>query len=318
MNTIPSIFNQRQVNRTILGGKEPMPFVKMNVSVVLLNGNGSQLRIPMIENLVKCGFESIISIENNKENYNIIDFSQKFPFVKFIVPLEKVTDGELINIGISESKSDYVLVIRDTISLDLEILTGRIAEKLEELDIFCIVPRLKSHTIPAFPVSFSPIVEKSVFNVVSTSSVSDGQPTLYPFDKIGFYNKKKFIQLGGFDYTITTPYWQNLDLAFRAWLWGERICLSTIFTLTYTDELPRDDLSINKSYNRFYMKNLLPRFNEDHGFIPKTSFFVYLLRSNYGIFESISQFSMAREWVSKNKYRFKYDAKYLIENWGNL
>ena len=67
MNTIPSIFNQRQVNRTILGGKEPMPFVKMNVSVVLLNGNGSQLRIPMIENLVKCGFESIISIENNKE-----------------------------------------------------------------------------------------------------------------------------------------------------------------------------------------------------------------------------------------------------------
>ena len=35
-------------------------------------------------------------------------------------------------------------------------------------------------------------------------------------------------------------------------------------------------------------------------------------------FESLSQFGDARYWVEKNKYRFRFDAPYLVENWGKL
>ena len=318
MNTIPLIFNQRQINRTVLGGTEPMPSVQMRVSAILLNSSGSHYRIQMIENLLKCGFESIVSIESDPENYNIEDFARRFPSVKFIVPLEQLTDGDMINIGASEVNSDYILVLRDTLVVNNDMLTKRLAEMLTSSGQFCIAPRLTASDAPAFPVLFAPDVKKSRLTVLSSSVVTDGAQTLFPLDYIGLYNRQKLIQLGGYDYTITAPYWQNLDLAFRAWLWGEQISLSTVFSLSYSTVPPAADVTANQSSLRFYLKNLVPHFAADHGVISVSSFLVYLPRSSCGFFEALSQFSDARSWVNKNKYRFRYDASYLVEHWGKI
>ncbi|MCR5290739.1 MAG: hypothetical protein K6E51_12170 [Treponema sp.] len=315
MNTIPSIFNERQINRTVLGGTESMPLVKMNISVVLINTNGSHFRIQMIENLSKCGFVSIVSLELNPENYNIEDFATKFPYVKFIVPLESVTDGDLINIGISESTGDYVLVLRDTLRIPPAILTPNLAEHLIANNTFCIVPRMVTKEKQGLPIQFIPSAEKSKLHISVSTSVADGVKTLYPFDYIGLYNRQKFIQLGGFDYTIVSPYWQNLDFAFRAWIWGEEIRISTAFQMEYAGDVPVEDSTVDQSYTRFYMKNLLPRFHLDHGIVPIMSFFIFLQKASYGIFECRKLFSDLRRWVHMNQYRFKKDAVMLIEEW---
>ncbi len=318
MNTIPLIFNQRQINRTVLGGTEAMPSVQMPVSVILLNQGGSHYRIQNIETLLKCGFQSIVSFESDPENYNIEDFVQRFPSVKFIVPLENVTDGDLINIGMSEVDSDYVLVLRDTLTITQDLLTPRLASKLIEKQQFCCVPHLFSYSAPAFPNVFIPSVKRSVLDIDSDTAISDGAKTLYPLDYIGLYNRQTFIQLGGYDYTILSSYWQNLDLSFRAWLWGERITLSTAFNLSYLENPPTEDISANRYSSRFYLKNLLPHFFADHGKIPLSSFFVYFPRSSCGLFEAVNQFKDARHWVDENKYRFRFDANYLVENWSTL
>ncbi|MCR5724766.1 MAG: hypothetical protein K6G80_06765 [Treponema sp.] len=318
MNTIPLTFNQRQINRTVLGGKEAVPHTQLPVSVILLNQGGSHYRIQNLENLIKCGFESIISFETDPENYNIEDFAQRFPCVHFVVPLEPVTDGDLINIGMDEVKSDYVLVVRDTISITGDILTARLVSRITEQTPYCISPHLMVSNSPSFPNIFVPGVKRSELDVIPSSHVADGTPTLYPLDYIGLYNRQKFIQLGGYDYTILSPYWQNLDLSFRAWLWGEKISLSTMFNLSYLGLPPAEDTSANLFSGRFYLKNLLPHFVDDHALIPRLSFFAYYRRSGCGFFESLNQFGDARSWVEKNKYRFRFDAPHLIENWGNL
>ncbi len=318
MNSIPLIFNERQINRAVLGGKEQNPFAKLKLAVILLNKKGCQFRVPVLESLVQTGFEQIISIENNPENYIIEDLVHKYPFVKFIIPLEKVTDGELINIGMSEVSADYVLVIRDTLKIEPNFLSQRILEKVNEMNIFCVVPRLICTSIPSFNIISAPSVQGSVFKVEKSSAVNEGTSTLFCVDSIGIYNRRKFIQLGGFDYTITNPHWQNADLFFRSWLWGEKSQVTTLLHFTYTDEIPVEDISADLSYSRFYLKNLLPHFDEDHGVIPKSSVFVYLFRSGCGLMESIRQFKDARRWVEVNKFRFKIDAKYLVENWGKL
>ena len=56
MNTIPTIFNQRSINRTVLGGRQRPAQVKMNVSVILINSQGSHLRLKNLEMLDRCGF----------------------------------------------------------------------------------------------------------------------------------------------------------------------------------------------------------------------------------------------------------------------
>lgn len=315
MDSIPLFFNQHQINMTILGGRESVPEPKMNVSVILINKTWTSYRSKMIENLMRCGFSEIISIESDFENYSIIDFSNKFPFVKVIVARDAMSEGDLINIGVGESTSEYVLVIRDSIDFSQDILTPTLAANLTEDDVFCITPRLLGKNNHSFPVLFSPAIKKAALNVLSTSIVSDGQPNLFPFDNIALYNRTKFIDLGGFDYTIRSNYWQNLDFSFRAWLWGEKIKFSTAFSLSYSDEIPVLETGASQFSNRFYLKNLVPRFYEDHGYIPLSSFFAFWGSSSCGFFEARNRFCEAREWVNQNKYSFKRDALDLVENW---
>ena len=317
MNGIPSIFNEHIINLSILGGRESVPNAMMDISVLLINKSWSPLRSKMIENLVKCGFSEIISIESNLENYNLEEFSRKFPFVKILIPLENVTDGELINIALGEATSSYVLILRDSIDFSQDILTPTLAAKLTENEIFCVCPRLLGKGNFSFPILFSPSIKKATLNVISTSIVSDSSPNLFPFDNIALYNRKKFIDLGGFDYTINSHYWQNLDFSFRAWLWGEEIKLSTAFSLSYNTEIPVLETGASQFSNRFYLKNLVPRFRFDSAYIPASSFLAFWGSSSCGFFEALTRFKEARVWVEKNKYRFKRDTLNLLENWGN-
>lgn len=302
---------------TILGGKEGVPNSRMNVAAVIINKGWSSYRPKMVENLMRCGFSQIISVEANAGSYSIEDFSRKFPFVKIVIPLDAASEGDLINIGVGAAGADYVLVLRDSIDFSKDILSPTLAAKLTESGVFCVTPRLLGKDNFSFPVLFSPSIKKASLNVISTAVVSDGAPNLFPFDFIALYNRRKFMDLGGYDYTIQSDYWQNLDLAFRAWLWGERITFSTAFSLSYSAEVPVIDSSASQFSNRFYLKNLVPRFYADHGSIPRSSFFAFWGSSSCGFFEALRRFKEARLWAADNKYRFKRDALDLVENWGS-
>ncbi len=318
MNTIPLIFNERQINRTVVGGKFFPAEVKLHLGVIILNGKGSQFRELILSKLSEAGFEQVISIEKSRGSYSVDELARKYPSIKFIIPLEKATEGELINLGMSEINCDYVLVLRDSFNFEDEIISPRVLEKIIGQKNLCTSPRLTNGSVTNLPVIFSPSVNGSTFAISSSGGLSDGIPTLYAFDNVGIYDRKKFIQLGGFDYTITQSHWQTADFFMRGWLWGHKTKISTLYTLDYETDFPAENVTADFSYTRFYLKNLLPRFDEDHGVIPNSSFFVYLLRSGCGFIESLKQFSDARSWVFKNKYRFRIDAKYLVENWGKI
>ena len=315
MNSIPLIFNERQIKRTSLGGVVDKDGAKMPVSAVLLSRGGNHYRIKMLNVLLQCGFESIISIETDPESYNIENMSARYPTVKFVVTLEKLTVGEMVNIGIAESSADTVFVIWDDVKFSAGMLSPHLAIRLSAQNQYCIVPRLITK-IQGMPVLTSPAAESSKFQVLRKSSVSDGEPTLYPFDFVGLFNRQRFMTLGGYDYTIEAPYWQNLDLAVRSWLWGEKTTVSTAFQLCYEDSLPVEDHTANLSELRFYLKNLVPVYKYDHGVIPSSAFVRYMVHSASGFVEALKNFKDAQMWTEKNKYRFKMDIVTLMQNWG--
>lgn len=315
MNTIPSTFDEHQISRTVIGGIENYAEDSLNISVILLNNSGSHFKIPMFENLLKCNFQSIISVEHNPNNFSIDDVSKKFPQIKFIVPQEKSTDGELINIAMSEIKSDYALVIRDSLYIPSGIILTNLASRLTKDGIFCVVPRLMDSHKNAIYCQFLPEIEKNKFVVESSTSVGDGVPTLYPFNNIALYNREKFIQLGGYDYSIQTPYWQSLDLGLRAWLWGEETKLTTMLQFSYLDEIPIEDKTVNLDYLRYYLKNELPKMKLDQGIIKNSAFFKFYRNSSCGFMEARKQFKEAKSWVYKNRFKFKKCLETLIQEW---
>lgn len=316
MNIIPSIFNARQINRTVLGGTEPPEKVTMPVTCIVLMRGGCQYRSRVLENVLSCGFERIISIEQQSKSCNTDQLSRQFPEVKFIIALEAVTPGDMLNIGMAEARSKYVLVLYDDFCTEEISFPASLAKRLAYLDQYCVVPRVVSSSLQNIPVTFIPGSRHSVFEVSSSLTTSEGTHTLYPFDFVGFYDKDRFIRLGGADYTITSPYWQNLDLSFRAWLWGERITVYPSFQISYSSESLGEDRTADLSYLRFYLKNLLPVYKTDHAQIPFSSFFTFNSRSSCGLSAAIRQFKDAQRWTDENKYRFKTDATRLVENWG--
>ena len=314
MNGIPLTFSEHQINRTIIGGTKTIDPNALNISVILLNSSGSHFKLHMFENLLQCGFQTIVSVEHDSSNFTD-DVSKRFPMIKFLVPLEKTSDGDLINLAMSEVNSDYVLVLRDSLNIPSNFIPPHLAERLTADSPYSIVPRLFDNQKNAMPCAFSPSAERTHFVIDSSSEITNGKKTLYPFDYIGLYNRKKFIELGGFDWTISSPYWQNLDLSLRSWLWGEQTVLTSLLQFSYIDEPPVNDTTYNLDYLRCYLKNELPKIKMETGYIRRSSFFVFLAHSSCGLMEARRQFNAAKIWVAKNKFRYKMDLQSLVQNW---
>ncbi len=317
MSIIPSTFNEHQIQQTVLGGTEPIPNIKLPVAVILLNtGTGGLYRTKLIERLIKNGFSSIVSIDKTAENYNVEDFARMFPCVRFVVPHENVSIGDMINIGMAELEEDYVLVINDSIHVGSSMLSGNVLDRYIAEENLCVVPRLVDAQRQPLPVRFTPMVESNTLKPISSSLISERIPTLYPFDFVGIYNRQRFVKLGGYDYTITSPYWQNLDFSVRSWLWGESIVMSPLFQLAYDDSVPVEDSTPDKSQLRFYLKNCAPKFSADRCYIPISRFFSYKKQSGRSFADARRDFKVARNWVEKNRYNFTKDIYMLIDSWG--
>lgn len=314
MSTIPSIFNDHQIRRAMVGGKENLDENALNIAVILLNSSGSHFKTHIFENLLQCNFKQIVSVENRLSNFTD-DISKKYPTIKFIIPQEETTDGELINLAMAEISTEYVLVLRDTINIPTGVILSHLAESLTKDKIYCVVPRLFDSHKNSVSCTYSPGVSNNHFIVESSTAMADGKKTLYPSDYIALYNREKFIQLGGFDWTIKSSYWQLLDLFVRSWLWGEETRLTSLLQFSYIGENPVENRTVNIDYLRYYLKNEMPKIKLEMGYIKKSSFLPFLFRSSCGVLEARRQFNEARIWVEKNKYKFKTDLTTFTENW---
>lgn len=318
MNTIPLIFDEHQVPLTILGGHETITNPRLPLAVILLNvGAGGLYRGKILENLIKSGFSRIVSIDKTPGKYNVEEMIRSFPSVKFMIPQEEISIGDMINLAMGEITESYTLVITDSIHVSPAMLSANVIERYTIQGYFCLAPKLVDPQRRPLPVRFSPEIEHSILKPSFSDIISDKSPTLYPFDFIGIYNREKFIKLGGYDYTITSPYWQNLDFALRAWLWGEEIIMSPLFQLSYESEVPVQDTTPDHTQLRFYLKNGAPRYVDGRCYIPFSSFISYRKRSKLPFLLAYREFMEARQWVAKNKRIFQQDLIGLIDSWGS-
>ena len=319
MNSIPSIFNQRKISHTVLGGTLEPKKILMPVTCIVLTRSCAAYRARILEKLTVLGFEKIIVAEKNMDRISTNQMAIQFPEVKFLVALESINQGELLNLAMEEAKTEFVLVLQDEMCLERLNFSPVVAKKLMALNQFCVVPRLFTTVMNRLPVCFVPTAKKGVFGLNVEESFSEGSNTFYSADLAGFYKKEKYVMLGGMDYTISSEYWQKLDFFFRAWLWGEKTSITFSFDVFYSltggDDYPAEDQTVDISYLRFYLKNLVPVFEGDHARILKTSYLAFKARSSCGFVETMRQFKDAVRWTEKNQYRFKMDAVSLIENW---
>lgn len=315
MNTIPTIFNEHALSYTLAGGRS-FESKKGGIDAIVMSRGGWYNFSSIVKSLLKLGCKSIISIESPNKALDLENMTAEYPFVKFLVIPEKVTIGEGINVAMSELLGDYVIVLWNDQSIYEEKYIVKAIEEVKSSQIICIAPVIitKSHEVLA--TQMLPVLKDQHFSTESMPVIQNKTKTIYSFDFTGIYNRKKFIEIAGFDYTLTNSYWQNLDFGFRSFLWGEEININTYFKVKYLSALPMEDTSYDDSYTRFYIKNLKPTVSNGKATINFDVFFSYIKSMGLNPFKAYRYFKIALDWVKANEKRFKMSPYELIANWG--
>jgi len=301
---------------TAVGGNERA--ASTGLSAVLLYRGGRYPRRTLFQELKKAGFDTILSIDGPQERYDLEDLSGRFPFIRFILVKENITPGEGINLAAAELSSPYFFVLWN----DHRLFNGINAAKMVKLfggKRLCTVPMVQNSRFETLNTLASPVYYKDshggTIKALPEAPVRENQRTIFPYDWLGFYDKERFLRLGGFDREITHPHWQLMDFGFRAYLWGEELRSTQMIRLIYDGAAPLPDNTTEDSYRLFYLKNLAPEWRSDHAYLPLRCFPGYLVRSGWDLPNAWKEFSRERRWVLYNRNRFRYDARTLTNMW---
>jgi hypothetical protein len=322
MNTIPTIFNETVPSYTAVGGGGSCG--SSGVSAILLNRGGRYSRRALFTELEKAGFDYVISLEGPQDRYDLEDLSLRFPFVRFILLQKAISPGEQINLAVTEIVSPLFFVLWN----DLRILHGGDAAKIAAWfrpasGRLCTAPVIQNSSLETLPTLTSPALYHSKLpwkfrpnlKALHIAPQMEAQPSVYPFDGVGIYDRDRFVRIGGFDGAIQNPYWQLMDLGFRAHLWGEEIRCTQLVRLSYDGEALPEDTTADAGYRRFYLRNLAPVFRKDSAHIPLRLFPGYLFKTGGEPAAAWGEFSENRQWVRANSRRFQRDARILTGLW---
>ncbi len=316
MNTIPTIFNEQRTSYTAVGGIiGENSGVFDDLCVVVLNRGRRYYGSLFFDDLLQAGFTSIISAELSPHGSNIESLSGKYPAIKFLSAGKPVTAGEMINISFRETSAPYILVLWNDISIPHGSFTLRLLEKLKTENLLCTAPVLSNAKGAALPNQIVPTLQGNTFSTEQLACIKDKTETIYPYDFMGVYNRRKCMNIGGFDYGIQNPYWQNLDFGFRAHLWGEQIKIFTSFRLHYDGEAPTEDISADTSYRQFYLKNLAPELVGGEGYLSYYVYISFMCKSGLNPLTAWKYFFSAKKWVWNYRMHFKTTARNLTAQW---
>lgn len=286
---------------------------RIGVGALVLNRGGRPLRAETFEPFTTCGADEVLVILGPQPHYEVEQLAGRLPRTRFILLSREVTIGECLTIGIRESRSPFVLSLWS--DMLPPTLCERTAERLVELDSVCTVPVIKTERNETVPSIVAPAFYRSLLRTVPTQPGAEGAPSICVYADTGVFRKERYENLGGYDPAIRNPYWQRLDFGFRAYLWGDRIRAMPTLRIGLTRPLPADDTTPDASYARFHLKNLGVRFLRDQGRLPLRLLLPFISRSGLGVSEAIRHFRDARDWVTRNRYRFTQDARRVTELW---
>jgi len=275
------------VSYTVVGGprwdrvkKYPFPLT------LLVMSRGDRLfRSDLLADLLSRELGEVVWVEGHEPSADMETLARDNPQVRFLLIKEPATAGECLNVGIAEARAPLVLCLWS--DMRLARIPPELADSLERSASICTVPLCYNSTHHTIPSWQSPVLKRRKLTVAYRIPRQDEEPTLFPFDYCGIYNTERFLRAGGFDPSMSNPYWQKLDFGFRCFLWGERISGSTRVSLRYTATPPTDNSTPDRSYKLFFLKNIAVRMHREMGVLPTRFFLDYLVHSDVSPVESL-------------------------------
>jgi len=307
-----------RVPYTVIGGPrwDRVRKYPYNITLLVLSRGDRLFRADLLSDLLSQERGEVVWVEGHEPSADVESLARDHPDVRFLLLKAPTTAGERINIGMAEARSPFVLCFWSDMR-PARLAAGQM-ESLEKSAAVCTVPLSRNARLHAIPTWQSPVWKRRRLSVAYRIPRNDGEVTLFPFDFCGIYNTERFLRTGGFDPSLSNPYWQKLDFGFRCFLWGERMVGTTQLALTYTTAPPTDDSTPDQSYKLFFLKNMAVRLRREMGTLPAWFILDYLVHSDASPLYSLREFRAVRDWVRIHRFRFRRDPRELIQRWEDI
>ena len=289
----------------------------LEVSLVVLARGPWVFRPQVLDEFHELGFSEILFVEDGRPRYDAEKMLQRIPELRLLIPQRAASPGVRVNQAAREVRGEKFLVVWDDQSLAESGLYSRVQRLWQETISVALVPERRDRQGRDLPSVMVPGLEKDRLKILSLGADLESVDTLFPADFTALYDRHRFLHTGGYDPDLTSAFWQKVDWGLRSRLWGEGLTVERAFKVDYRSATPIEDQSFDRSYSRFYLRNLAVRHAGDHGVLPFARFWTHSRRTGLSFTESLSVFLQERNWVHTHRYRFQTDARLLAELWGN-
>lgn len=200
----------------------------MKINIVILNYNGRKLLeecLPsIVEASLKSGLNPKITVLDNCSNDDSISFLKiNFPQVNICIAEENKVYCSY-NDFFRKSVDDIIVILNSDIKVDKYFLPP-LMEHFEKDDKVLFVSS-KMYFFDGVTYQGDRSIAKLHFGIISADTRFKGyekliEKTGYSFSTgNGAFDRKKFLELGGFDEIYLPGRYEDVDLCFRAWKFG--------------------------------------------------------------------------------------------------
>jgi len=196
----------------------------MAVSVVIPNRNGKKLLKKNLPHLIEAMNNSTIKYEIIVVDDASTDDSKKFvnsnfPFIVLVELPRNSGFAIAANNGVKKARYNYVLLLNSDIRVEREFILP-LLKFFRNSKTFAVSNRAMKDTSIALTKPHQWIFKYGFFKEVYAK---EDQKAVYAFGASGghsLFDKKKFLELGGFDELFSPFYYEDADLGYRAWKRG--------------------------------------------------------------------------------------------------
>lgn len=296
--------------------RAPVRRFDLRVSLVVLARAPWVFRPSVLAEFHALGFFEILCLETSPPRYDVQSLLQALPGLRIVVDQSASTPGARVNQAAREVRGERFLVLWDDQSLPETGLFTKVHRLWQESTALVLAPELRDRQGRELPSVVVPVPDRDRLKILSLGADEENVDTLFPADYTGLYDRHRFLQTGGFDPESESPFWQKADWGLRSRLWGETLVVDRGFKVDYRSEAPVEDQTPDRSYPRFYLRNLAVRHAGDHGVLPWVRLGAHLRRSGLPWGAALADFVHHRNWVRLHRYRFQTDIRVLTELWG--
>ncbi len=223
------------------------------ISVIIPNYNGKELlskNLPIvIENCPNC---EIIIVDDASTDDSLNFLQKNFKKIKLVIHDKNEGFAKSVNDGVNRASGELIVLLNSDVSPRPNFLKDALSHFMVDTELFAVGFADYSHEGDKIVIRGRGGVNFKKGFVAHFAVTPKAGETFWISGGSGLFSKKKFLELGGFDTNFAPFYWEDIDLAFRAWQKGYR-CL---FEPNAKVDHFHHEGAIKKSKSPFFIKSV--------------------------------------------------------------